>query len=329
MTAEPSRRAVSIAARVARVTRPCREHVAIELALDSFPPSHPGQFLQLRCADDDHLGAGARVVEWAPGRTPEISDPDLCERRPYLRRPFSIADRWDTGRAAHLIVISRAIGAGTRWLDALTAQDALNITGPLGHGFDLPPAGQPVVLVGGGVGIPPLLYLARRLRERGHVDATLILGAMSRDLFPVELYAEPAAAGTPRRCAALPGDADYPTMVTTDDGTLGLRGYTTGALQVWAEHRRRDAVPPLVFACGPEGMLRAVARLTRTLGYSCQLCIERTMGCGVGTCLSCVARMRDASAPTGWRWALSCSVGPVFDRDALPDYDDDAPPRRH
>lgn len=327
MTAEPSRRAVSIDVHVTRVTRPCREHVAIELTHDSVPPSHPGQFLQLLCADREE--AHTRIVEWEPGRTPMLSDPDLRMRRPYLRRPFSIADRWDAAGKTHLVVISRAIGVGTHWLDELRPGNLLNITGPLGHGFDLPKVDQPVVLVGGGVGIPPLLYLARRLRERGHADATLILGAMSRDLFPVEIHSDPATDGTARRCAALPGGVDYPTIVTTDDGTLGLRGYTTGALQIWAERRGRDAVAPLVFACGPEGMLQAVARLTRQLAYGCQLCIERTMGCGFGTCLSCVTRMRDARAPTGWRWALSCSVGPVFDRDALPDYDDDAPPRRH
>jgi dihydroorotate dehydrogenase electron transfer subunit len=67
-------------------------------------------------------------------------------------------------------------------------------------------------------------------------------------------------------------------------------------------------------------MLKAVAQLTRELGLPCQLCVERNMGCGVGTCLSCVVRRRDARRPEGWSWALACTDGPVFERDELLDY---------
>ena len=75
----------------------------------------------------------------------------------------------------------------------------------------------------------------------------------------------------------------------------------------------------MVFACGPEAMLHAVAARTRALDWDCQLCIETVMGCGLGTCLSCVVRVRDDRRSAGWRWALSCSEGPVFERDTLLD----------
>jgi dihydroorotate dehydrogenase electron transfer subunit len=108
--------------------------------------------------------------------------------------------------------------------------------------------------------------------------------------------------------------------MATDDGSVGWRGSAVDALRAWhARHGRGDR-PAAVFTCGPEAMLKAVARTTRALGLSCQLCIERKMGCGLGTCLSCVVRVRDTSQAMGWRWALACQDGPVFDRDDLLDY---------
>jgi len=192
------------------------------------------------------------------------------------------------------------------------------MTGPLGAGFKIPAREVTTVLVGGGVGIPPLLYLTRRLDELGHRDVTVIFGATTWDLLPVRLVGEPASDGKPLPCAESAGRVRFPTVITTDDGSLGMRGVVTDALQRWHAYRpsrlRKDAV---VFACGPEGMLKAVAELTRGLGLGCQLCIERNMGCGLGTCLSCSVRVRDQSRPDGWRWALACVDGPVFDRERL------------
>ncbi|MBI5863686.1 MAG: hypothetical protein HZB38_04095 [Planctomycetes bacterium] len=200
-------------------------------------------------------------------------------------------------------------------MDVLKVGDTLNLTGPLGHGFDLPSPNRSAILVGGGVGIPPLLYMSRVLAAEKHRGAHLVLGAMSRDLFPVTCSESPAEDGRPRRCLQLPGGAPYAATVTTDDGTIGLRGRVTDGWQRLAD--REQLSDPIVYACGPSAMLRGVAVLTRSLGWDCQLCIERNMGCGMGTCLSCVTRVRDESRPAGWRWALACSEGPVFDRDLL------------
>lgn len=310
--------ACSVDARIISNQPICRAHVCLRCTLPEFPPSEPGQFVQLLCRPT--IDAEPGILDWSGDGFPSPSDPDLRESQPYLRRPFSIADR-ERGAdgAALLSFISRTVGPGTRWLAAQRPGDVLNLTGPLGRGFRIPPVGRPLVLVGGGVGIPPLLYLARRLHEDGHTAVTAIFGATTRDLLPVPLTAEPARDGTPRVCVALPGGAAFPTIVTSDDGSIGQPGLATGALaqQLATALRGRD---PLVLACGPEGMLQAVARTTRTRGVECQLCIERNMGCGVGTCLSCIVRARAPERPEGWRWALACTDGPVFARDDLLDY---------
>lgn len=313
-------RVCALDARVRASRSVCREHVTIEVEVAGFPASTPGQFLQLRCADGaDRV---AHELEWPSGAFPTPHDPDLLARSAYLRRPFSIADRWQGGDGADVLaVISRNIGVGTAWLERLRPGDTLNLTGPLGRGFSLPddPA-RPLILVGGGVGIPPLIYLARLLRERGARDVTVIFGVTTRDLLPVPLTAEPATDGAARACIELAGAPDTPAIITSDDGSIGLRGVVTEGL-LRAGGQRSGA---LVYACGPERMLAAVAHTTRTLGLDAELCIERPMGCGLGTCLSCVVRVPDAARPDGWRWALSCTEGPVFARDALLDY---APPK--
>ncbi|MFQ5807243.1 MAG: hypothetical protein ACE5I3_12410 [Phycisphaerae bacterium] len=307
-----------IEARVVANTTICREHVGIELLVREFPSSQPGQFLQLQCGEADEQAP--RVLDWPAGGFPSlVGRSDWKEREAYLRRPFSIADHWRDGVGdTHIAVISRNVGPGTAWLERLAPGDTLNTTGPLGHGFEIPASNVPLVLVGGGVGIPPLLYLTRRLEELGRRDVTVIFGATTRDLLPVRLLSEPATDGRPLVCAELAGEARFPTTITTDDGSRGMRGGVTDALRRWYSRcRGRSRGEAVVFACGPEGMLKAVAELTREYELGCQLCIERNMGCGLGTCLSCVVRVRDESRPAGWRWALACLDGPVFEREQL------------
>jgi dihydroorotate dehydrogenase electron transfer subunit len=295
----------------------CAEHIRLEVETERLPPSAPGQFLQLLCHEPPV--EMARLLDWPEGTPPAVDHDNFATDQTLLRRPFSIADRWESEQGRSTIaIISRAIGRGTRWLEQLRAGDTLDITGPLGQPFRLPDRQRPVLLVGGGVGIPPMLYLARRLHQQAHRDATAIFGVMSANLLPVPLVDTPATDGAPVRCLALPADAPYPGVVTTDDGSLGLAGRVTDAIERWRNSARVDQ-KPLVYACGPEPMLAAVGKLTRALDMDCQLCIERMMGCGLGTCLSCVVRVRDAAAQQGWRWALSCSEGPVFDRDELID----------
>ncbi len=302
----------------------CREHSAIEFIASDFPSSEPGQFVLLQCCDASD--PSPRAVEWPTGGFPSLaSNNDWRNRAAFLRRPFSIGDQWlDANGVTHIVIISRTVGPGTAWLERLTPQETLNATGPLGRGFRIPPDDVPMVLVGGGVGIPPLVYLARRLDELGRRDVTAVFGTTTRDLLPVRLLSEPTTDGEPQMCAELAGSARFPAVITTDDGSVGMRGVVTDALRKWhADRGSRSRAGAVVFACGPEPMLKAVAQATRKLRLGCQLCLERKMGCGLGTCLSCVVRVRDESRAEGWRWALTCSDGPVFDREELIDQQGD------
>jgi dihydroorotate dehydrogenase electron transfer subunit len=308
-----SGRVAALDTRVLANSAACREHVAIEFVAEHFPSSSPGQFLQLRCAG--LTGGSPQPAEPCNGAIPTVP----ATEQAFLRRPFSIADQWsNSAGGVHMMVISRTVGRGTAWLESLRPGDTLNVTGPLGKGFRIPDNDTPLVLAGGGVGIPPMLYLARRLWELGRREVCIIFGATTRDLLPVALRSEPPRDGTAAPCAVLPAGADFPAIITSDDGSVGMRGVVTNALAGW--HNRFRPRVAEVFACGPEPMLKAVATMTRDLGLGCQLCIERNMGCGLGTCLSCVVRRRDRATVAGWSWALACTHGPVFERDELLDY---------
>ncbi|MFH1746003.1 MAG: hypothetical protein ABIG44_03050 [Planctomycetota bacterium] len=313
-----SDKVTAVRGRVVATHTPGREHVAIEVVIPDWPTTSPGQFAQLRCSGGEP--GAAHTIIWPEDGFPSLSNSDTRARQAYLRRPFSIADRWDDNDGAHVLFISRTIGPGTAWLADLRRDDELDITGPLGKGFRYPDKAAPIALVGGGVGIPPLYYITRCLREMGYTDVTVVFGAAARELLPVVPHNEPSVEGVPMSCVQLPGGADYPAIVTTDDGSAGLRGRVTDGLELWYQHYVDSQARGEVLACGPEPMLQAVAALTRRMGSGCQLCIERNMGCGLGTCQSCVVRVREAGAP-GWRWGLTCLEGPVFERNELPDYD--------
>ncbi len=310
--------ACAIDTRVLRNTPLCKAHVALELLADEFPESRPGQFLQVRCGEG--AATPTATCEWRDGTLPGLSDNTKCGGEVLLRRPLSIADRWtgDDSRV-HLVVILRTVGPGTHWLATRCAGDVVNVSGPFGNGFAVTNIERPIALVGGGVGIPPLLYLARTLCEAGRRDVTAVFGATTGALMPVRVIDNPTDPTTPTSCVRFPNGGRYGTILTTDDGSLGLCGRVTDGLSCWREQLAGTARRPIVYACGPEAMLRGVARMTRAFDMDCQLCIERMMGCGMGTCLSCVVRAHDAGAPQGWRWALSCTEGPVFDRDVLVD----------
>jgi len=308
-----------IAAQVARNQPLCRYHYAIELLASGLPPSGPGQFVQVDCGTGET--ATTRELDWIESQLPRLSSSDWLGRQPLLRRPFSIADRWDAADGvAHVLLIVRAVGPGTRWLARLQPGASVSLIGPLGRGFRIPSQEVPTVLLGGGVGVPPLLYLARRLSELSWTEVTGVFGASSASLLPLRLSGQPSSDGTPTACIEWPCGAGFHGIVTTDDGSLGLAGQVTDGLARWHQLGAQAKKRATVFACGPEPMLKTAAALTRELGLQCQLCVERLMGCGLGTCLSCVIRRRDPDSTSGWRWALTCTEGPVFDRDELVDY---------
>src|SRR5688572_11802833 len=209
----------------------CQEHYRLVLRLPKFPATEPGQFIQIACRD---LGDEQREyeceVDWQLGTPLEVCTTDLAAPTALLRRPFSLAGRRDLPdrEGVELDIIHRVVGVGTEWLSRLRTGDNVFILGPLGNTFSLPAAEQTAVLVGGGVGIPPMLYLAEKLANR---KAVAFCGALRRDLLPLTITAEAHREGNPSFCIDEFSRHGIPSVITTDDGSFGFQGFVTQALE--------------------------------------------------------------------------------------------------
>ncbi|MDD4546026.1 MAG: dihydroorotate dehydrogenase electron transfer subunit [Oscillospiraceae bacterium] len=201
-----------------------------------------------------------------------------------LRRPISLCG-FDSKKGI-LRIVFEIRGKGTEWLSRLQVGDNMDIIGPLGHGFSLIDSSKKAVIVGGGVGTPPLLPVAQFYRE----NATVITGFRNAS------------------AAILQGDfekAGAKTILCTDDGSAGIHGFTTQALEQYLNENECD----IIYTCGPKVMMRSVARLAENHGITCQVSMEERMGCGVGACLCCVCPTKDGK---GKHLTRVCVNGPVF-----------------
>lgn len=219
---------------------------------------------------------------------------------PLLRRPFSIFEvrRDGHGVPTALTILNKRVGVGTALLAELRQDDVVDCLGPLGRPFT--PVNPPTEawLVAGGVGIAPFATLAEGLVARG-AAVTLFYGARTAaDLHCREVF-----------------DAlGVPIVVSTEDGSLGERGFVTVPLARALATRGERAVH--VYACGPTPMMRAVSSLSTREGCACDVSLEQVMGCGLGGCYSCVVRVRD-EATRDAHFVRSCVSGPVFDGSRL------------
>ena len=195
-------------------------------------------------------------------------------------------------------VVVAARGPGTRWLTGLSVHDEVNIIGPLGHPFPLPKEPVACVLVGGGYGSAPLFWLAAELRERGcHVE--MVLGAATKDrLFGV------VEARRSRR--AMDG-----VTVTTDDGSMGIKGWVSDVLTDVIRRCHAD----VVYGCGPMAMLKSITDVATAQGAVAQVAVEESMACGIGVCMTCVMPVVGDDGLT--RMVRSCVEGPVFRGDRV------------
>ena len=196
----------------------------------------------------------------------------------FLRRPISVCD-YDENT---LTLVYKVVGKGTEKMRRMNAGDRLDLLTGLGNGYDLTLSGEKPVLLGGGVGVPPLYNLAKKLIAQGK-DVTVILGFNTKS----EIFYEDAfqALG----CTVL---------VTTVDGSCGVKGFAT------------DALPEdytYFYTCGPEPMLKSVYRATRTSG---QMSFEERMGCGFGACMGCSCKTL-----TGYK--RICKDGPVMKKEEI------------
>ena len=216
---------------------------------------------------------------------------------PLLRRPFSI-HRVDRERG-EVQVLYQVVGRGTRLLSRRPTGECLDVLGPLGHGFEVCEEGGGVLLVAGGIGMAPLIFLWEDL-FRGRA-VTALIGARSRDGI---------------LCHDLLRSGGATVHIATDDGSFGHRGLVTDLLNAQLEAGREASASPVVYACGPVAMLASVAALCRAYGVPCQVSLESRMACGVGACLGCVLKVR-SSVPPGYATKRVCKEGPVFDAEEV------------
>lgn len=217
---------------------------------------------------------------------------------PLLRRPFGLFDVGtfhaefdDCGERVYLEILYKVVGKGTRMLSLLHHGDGVDLLAPLGKGFSPGEKGEEKILVGGGVGLAPLYYLAKELVRKGE-KVRLFAGGRNRD--DILCITEFERLGVE-------------TYVATDDGTLGESGLVTEVLEKHLKGKGER-----IFACGPMPMLAAVAGLADRHGVPCQVSLEAYMACGVGACLGCVMKGRNHSDESP-DYRCVCKDGPVFD----------------
>lgn len=231
------------------------KHVLIKLTDDKpLPEMLPGQFVEVR-------------VDNSPST--------------FLRRPISI-NNVDYDRNELWLLVA-AVGDGTRQLQKLHKGDRLNCMMPLGNSFTMPTeCSERVLLVGGGVGVAPLLYFGKRIKAMGG-EPTFLLGARSaKDVLERELFEQVGR-----------------VLITTEDGSEGEKGFVTNHSVLAQEHFDR------ISTCGPKPMMMAVARYAFKNDIECEVSLENKMACGVGACLCCVEKTVEGNK-------CVCKEGPVM-----------------
>jgi dihydroorotate dehydrogenase electron transfer subunit len=219
---------------------------------------------------------------------------------PLLRRPFSVFEslRDASGAPVGISLLNKRIGASTRLLYDARPGQRVACLGPLGQPFTPVEPPAEAWMVAGGVGLAPFLLLAEALRARG-TRATLFYGARrASELFYVETF---------RALGVAP-------ILATEDGSLGEHGRVAEPLERRLAARAPD-LPVMLYACGPEGLLAACAAVAARHRRPCEVSVERTMGCGMGGCYSCVVPMRDDAGR--YHHVRSCLAGPVLPGDRI------------
>ncbi len=203
-----------------------------------------------------------------------------------LRRPISLCGF--SAEYGILRLVFEVRGKGTEWLANRKVGDVLDIIGPLGHGFPLLEKEKKAVLIGGGIGTPPLVPLAQHYGA----NAVAISGFRNRDA--VILQNDFSA------CVSQ-------TILCTDDGSAGFHGFTTQALEQYLQTGECDAI----YTCGPKPMMKGVADIAAKQGILCYVSMEERMGCGFGACMGCSCKTKDAEGNI--QMTRVCLNGPVFD----------------
>jgi len=235
---------------------------------------HPGQFIEVRCSDS--------------------SDPLL--RRPFgPYKTFIFKDAFE--------ILYQVIGNATTLLTKKKEGDFLDIIGPLGNGFKIGHLAEHTLIVGGGIGVAPLVALVQRLVAKQPktklANYEVYIGAKTKDALLCEKDFKELGVGV---------------TIATDDGTKGRKGFITQTLK-----DRLAKVPydrrAVIYSCGPRPMMRAVAELSKDHHIHCQLLLEEYMACGVGVCLGCPVKVRKDLVD--YEYKMVCKDGPVFNAEKI------------
>jgi dihydroorotate dehydrogenase electron transfer subunit len=206
-------------------------------------------------------------------------------------------------------ILYKVLGKGTQCLARMEPGQEVEMLGPLGNSFTVPDGLEQVVLVAGGIGVPPIAALATQLAPSAGTHCGLngpfAMGAQAPSV-GVEVF----LGGKTREdilCVKDFEEAGASVQITTEDASLGARGLITDRLRPFllAPH----ASPPMIYSCGPPGMLAAVARLAEEFGVPCQVSVEANMACGFGACMGCAIEVRGEARS----FKLVCKDGPIFD----------------
>ena len=224
--------------------------------------------------------------EALPGQFAHLRKPGCYD--PLLRRPLSIFKRDPLQGTVEFLY--QVVGKGTAILAECQKGISLDIIGPLGQGFFWGPRARDLLLVGGCIGVAPLLFSATAAACQGKKVTTLIGAQKKEQLLAVEEFEK----------------ISRQVLLATDDGSLGYKGQVTQLLSDYLEDNR----PDLIMACGPTPMLREVAREADACNIDCQVSLEESMGCGLGACRGCVRKTRQDGKSA---YRTVCKDGPVFD----------------
>lgn len=250
---------------------------------------NPVKILSNRCVASDtfllQLGSPELAASARPGQFLMVRVNDSID--PVLRRPFSVCGTEEGGIVK---ILYKVVGRGTKFLSDKKEGEFISVLGPLGKGFmttDLP---ESSILVGGGIGIAPLMFLYRHLETS---DSIFLTGFRTSD----EII-DPASAGN-----------NIEAVIATDDGSMGFSGRVTDLLIKKLELYNQGETG--IYACGPLPMLKAVAGISVKYGIPCQVSMETFMACGLGVCQGCVIRAE--STAVNRQYLHVCKEGPVFD----------------
>ncbi len=255
----------------------------------AFAKTIPGQFAEI-----DLSKTALPPAEKIPA---ELKD--KATREIILRRPFSFCDIVVDGDETTAEILYCVVGPATLRMTTLKPGDTISIIGPLGKGFSVSAGKTKAVLIGGGMGAPPLQHLANVIvKDYPQINIVALAGAKSKEEMPFD----------PKHFAK----CEIDSIITTDDGSAGLAGFVTEYLEKRLDECRQAKEEIIIYSCGPEEMLARVAEIANNRNIDCQVSMERRMACGFGICQGCAVECRvEGSNETVYK--MCCTDGPVFD----------------